>query len=70
MSSYDAEKLFKRLDVELLENIESQYFQEPREFRSLIEVLKVLNDRVEQLNRTHDFTSDLQTAFRVSFSLK
>eukprot|EP00981_Chlorochromonas_danica_P006781 scaffold1490_cov162-Ochromonas_danica.AAC.27 len=64
MSNYDAEKLFKRLDVELLENIESQYFQEPREFRSLIEVLKVLNDRVEQLNRTHDFTSDLQTAFR------
>lgn len=29
----EADRLFKRLDVELLENIEAQYFQEPKEFR-------------------------------------
>lgn len=36
VSTADAEKLFKRLDVELGENIEDHYFQEPREFRCLI----------------------------------
>ena len=29
----EAENLFKKLDVELLENIDAQYFLEPRDFR-------------------------------------
>lgn len=32
-NSSEADVLFKRLDLELMENIDSQYFSEPREFR-------------------------------------
>ena len=44
----DADRLFKRLDVELSENIAYQYFREPREF-PMIEVFTVINERVELL---------------------
>ena len=36
--STEADQLFKRLDVELSENIRTQYFYEPREFRYIISV--------------------------------
>jgi hypothetical protein len=32
-NSSEADALFKRLDLELMENIDAQYFSEPREFR-------------------------------------
>jgi hypothetical protein len=32
-NSSEADVLFKRLDLELMENIDSQYFSETREFR-------------------------------------
>lgn len=32
-STQEADALFKRLDLELAENIDAQYFSEPREFR-------------------------------------
>ena len=35
-NSNEADTLFKRLDLELMENIDSQYFSEPREFRYTI----------------------------------
>lgn len=65
ISNTDPEKLFKRLDVDLLENIEDHYFQEPRDFRSLLQVLKVLNDGVEQIDRGNAIQGDLQSALKV-----
>lgn len=62
----DADALFKRLDVELFENIDSQYFNESRDFRSLIEVLEVLGQKVDQISR-NDATSgeDLLAVLKV-----
>ena len=41
-NSSEADVLFKRLDLELMENIDGQYFSEPREFRSYLDYLPSL----------------------------
>lgn len=45
----DPAELFKRLNDELYSHIDQQYFQEPRDFKSLVEVLNVLESRVDQI---------------------
>lgn len=45
----DPSLLFKRLNDELYSQIDQQYFQEPRDFKSLVEVLNVLESRVDQI---------------------
>jgi len=46
----ESERLFRSLDLELYEYVDEQYFKEPREFRSLIQVLEVLGAKVEQMS--------------------
>eukprot|EP01033_Poteriospumella_lacustris_P004897 gene4897-3505_t len=45
----DPSQLFKGLNDELYSQIDQQYFQEPRDFKSLVEVLNVLESRVDQI---------------------
>eukprot|EP01040_Poterioochromonas_malhamensis_P003821 gene3821-4081_t len=60
----EVDRLFKKLDNDLGENVNRQYFQEPREFRSLIEVIAVLNEQVDQMNRHKELGNDLTTVLR------
>eukprot|EP00596_Hydrurales_sp_CCMP1899_P011055 CAMPEP_0119048832 /NCGR_PEP_ID=MMETSP1177-20130426/61332_1 /TAXON_ID=2985 /ORGANISM="Ochromonas sp, Strain CCMP1899" /LENGTH=134 /DNA_ID=CAMNT_0007025265 /DNA_START=114 /DNA_END=514 /DNA_ORIENTATION=- len=48
-NSNDAETLFKRLDIQLFETLEEQYFLQPREFKSLVEVLGVVGEKIDTL---------------------
>jgi hypothetical protein len=93
----EADVLFKKLDLELMENIDGQYFSESREFRygntvvtlsflehltklsllfprlnrSLNEVLEVLGQKVDQINRTAgDASKDLLTVLKVTQPLE
>ena len=43
------ELLFERLDDFLGEHINDQYFSDPRDFRSLVEVLSVLDEKVDKV---------------------
>eukprot|EP01031_Cornospumella_fuschlensis_P046350 gene46350-56755_t len=60
----EADELFRRLDEELSHYVEGQYFQEPREFRSLIQVLQVLNEGIEKMNRGELSSKDVQSALQ------
>ena len=42
------DRLFQKLDRELQETVEEQYFLPPREFKSLVEVLAVVGERIDQ----------------------
>ena len=47
-SSGSADQLYKKIDRELSETVEEQYFLPPREFKSLVEVLAVVGERIDQ----------------------
>lgn len=47
--SSDADTLFRRLDSQLLEKIDTQYFSEPREFRLDFQVDIVIIDLFLQI---------------------
>lgn len=69
MSFADAERLFQKLDTELFENIQDQYFYDPKDFRSLVEVLEVLNEGIVGIGFKNDESmlsalKDENSAFR------
>eukprot|EP01038_Epipyxis_sp_PR26KG_P015066 gene15066-20273_t len=68
----EADELFGRLEKCLQDEIDDQYFNEPREFKSLVEVLDVLGEKVDQINdKGKGGTNDLLTALQdrnVSYS--
>ena len=47
-NSGSADQLYKKIDRELSETVEEQYFLPPREFKSLVEVLAVVGERIDQ----------------------
>lgn len=50
MSKAEASLLFQRLDQELSDVVDQPYFQDPRDFQSLSEVLEVLGERAHQMD--------------------
>jgi uncharacterized protein YdcH (DUF465 family) len=60
-SNNEAEALFQRLDVQLYETLGEQYFLQPREFKSMIEVLAVAGEKIDQFASNHD---DLLSALK------
>ena len=54
------ESLFRELDENLGNLIDDQYFNPPRDFRSLVEVLNVLGNKVEEFTSGDELLAVLQ----------
>lgn len=50
----EAERLFRRLEKDLADYVDPQYFEEPRKFKSLFEVVKVLGHEVDNENMVEE----------------
>ena len=46
----DATALFQRLDLNLKNSIKEEFFSDPRDFRTLVEVLTVLDKKADQMD--------------------
>lgn len=61
------QSLFEQLDKKLSDNIDEVYFQNPKDFRFMVEVLEILGEKAEQIEKKGG--QDLLEALKVKASL-
>ena len=66
-SNKEADILFRKLDSELEDSVDPQYFSEPKEFRCLIEVLGVLGEKADQIITSRNDYDDLLSFLKVNY---